>query len=101
MSKCITPFAWRGGTLLLGVLSLFVLGGCGSSASEEPVQADPVAQSDPDAKARELLAEFQALPPGEEAAWINENTFALSVFETVTDPQLKEAYRQQILPHMQ
>ena len=46
-------------TLALAALfSLFLLGGCGDAKTNTTVAADPVAASDPNSKAKQLLKEF-------------------------------------------
>ena len=85
--------------LLLPIIaaSALCVYGCAERAPE-PSKADPQAISDPDAKARQLLASFNQAE--DQATWIQANSFALSVFETVKDPKLKAEYTTRIAPLM-
>lgn len=82
--------------LLLAIIS----SGCapGGAHKGEVVPADPLAASDPNAKARLLMDEFTALPEGERADWARNKGFDLAVFESATDPQLRSQYDTYIRP---
>lgn len=78
--------------------SLLVVG-CGKGGdSDKPVPADALAASDPDAKAKTLLAAFDALGVDDRQTWIQQNEFALAVFETAKDPELRARYQKDIAP---
>lgn len=95
MNACASPTLW--GSLFLCLVASQLLIGCGS---QEPKQtpANEQAQNDPNGRAQALLDEFNSLPEGDRGDWVSMNTFALSVFENVTDPQIRSAYESQIKP---
>lgn len=83
--------------LLLSLLVVFT-SGCSSAKTDSVTPADPVAASDPNSKGRALLAQFSDAEDG--PAWVQQNTFALSVFDKVTDPQVKSEFDAKIAPLM-
>jgi hypothetical protein len=95
MNACAPPTLWGG--LFLCLMASQLLIGCGSKEPAK-IPANEQAQTDPNGRAQALLDEFNGLPEGDRADWVSMNTFALSVFENVTDPQLRSAYESQIKP---
>ncbi|MES1228202.1 MAG: hypothetical protein ABUL72_05985 [Armatimonadota bacterium] len=85
-------------SLLFVVLGALALAGCGEPPAPKPDAADKVAAEDPDAKARQLLKDFAAAE--DQTAWVQTNTFALSVFQNVKDPQVKAEFQSKIAPLM-
>ena len=80
---------------ILLVIGACALTGCGDAAAP-PAKADSLAVSDPDAKARQLLADFNNAE--DQKGWVQQNNFSLAVFQTVKDPQLKAEYQSKIAP---
>ena len=72
-----------------------VAAGCGQQQAKIQV-ADPLAQSDPNARGKQLLATFDEAE--DKATWVRQNTFALTIFDKVTDPQVKADYNSKIAP---
>lgn len=87
-------------SLFVGLLLLCVVVGCDNGAGERITEADPVVANDPNAAARALLDEFYALPEGEAETWVSERALALSVFDTVTDAQIRAEYEAYVRPHL-
>jgi hypothetical protein len=92
------------GSLGLAALAISLCGGlaagCGSGSggTGQVVKADPVAASNPDAKGKELLDQFAKLAPDERQSWVQQNEFALMVFDKVQDPDVLAKYKQEIAP---
>lgn len=84
--------------LLAALGMLAIVSGCGEGSSSKVIPADSVAANDPNTKAKALLDEFFALPEAEREEWARGKGFEFSVFETVTDPQLKSQYDQYVRP---
>lgn len=85
--------------LLGAMIAALTLVGCGrGNANAGPIPADKLAQTDPNAKARLLLDQFDALPAEERAGWIQRRSIELSVFQTVTDPTLRARYETDVVP---
>jgi hypothetical protein len=82
--------------LLLLATPLLFASGCKSGPDIAP--ADKLAQTDPNAKAAELLKTCMGLSVDERAAWVQQNSFAFTVFDKVTDPKLKDQYDKEIKP---
>jgi len=73
--------------------------GCGSdSVNSGTLPADSLAQSNPNAKASALLAEFDSLPADERPGWAQRVQVQFSVFQNVTDSQMKTRYESEIKP---
>ena len=87
--KAILPIS----CLLAGLL----FAGC-SKPPAEIQKADAVAQTDPNSRGKQLLAAFEESE--DKATWVRQNTFALTVFEKVTDSQVKADYTSKIAPFM-
>lgn len=83
--------------ILAAMTGLAFTGGCGDGGAKV-VPADSVAANDPNTKAKALLDEFFALPEADREEWARGKGFEFSVFETVTDPQLKSQYDQYVRP---
>ncbi len=82
-------------TLCLVAVSLM---GCSKSDNSQLVPADKLAKDDPNAKAAQLLNEFDSQEVGDREAWVRNNAFAWKVFEKVTDPGLKAKFEQSVKP---
>jgi len=77
----------------------FLVFGCGSGTDAgKTIPADSLAVSDPDAKGKELLAEFDALGIDDRESWVHQHEFALAVFESTKDPELRSRYQKDIAP---
>ena len=83
---------------LIAALTLWTLVGCSGGGKTAVIQADTLAKNDPNAKATQLLAEFQAQEAGEREGWVRNNSFAWAVFDNVTDPNLKSQFERDIKP---
>lgn len=83
---------------LILCLVVVPLMGCSKSDKGQLVPADTLAKDDPNAKAAQLLNEFDAQEAGEREAWVRNNAFAWSVFEKVTDAGLKAKFEQSVKP---
>lgn len=77
---------------LIGLTSI----GCGKGSAPTPAEPDKLAQSDPNARGQQLLNEFASAE--DPNAWVQQNSFALTVFEKVTDANLKQQYDAKIAP---
>lgn len=85
-------------SFLVALVALLSLAGCSGSAKTGVIQADNLAKNDPNAKAGQLLAEFQSQEPSEREGWVRNNAFAWSVFEQVTDSNLKSQFEREVKP---
>jgi len=95
-----SPTLW--GIIIAGSVVGQLLVGCnsgsGHSHASSTIPANEQAKNDPNARGLALIDEFNGLDQGDRADWVAQNTFSLAVFETVTDPQLRNAYETQIKP---